>query len=442
MNRARLAIYALPPLTVLVVAFALLVVGSARTHRAALVLGGPADQVQSLSFQIRVRDEHRSLQVAVPKVKLEAKLFGKGRPLGTWQGTGDASGIADAAFELKEPSTSPVVLEVAEASGLVLAQGRITLTRNEWRAEPGRGGPLQGNTGGELTIVAVPAEGIFAVPFTHALLVSIRARDGSAVRGAKVTISGDGFNVAGEKTRTTDDRGKTRYDLTPLEFSTNLKLDARDAEGQRQGSFFGSLPVVPGAQRAQLKNGRLLIHSPIPRERSYFAVVSARSRVRGGSVLLHPDGRGGARGSLPLDKLPEGELWAVVSSEADLASPAAVGWPLRPQKYSRRTVKVRDHLLIDGFRTLRVADERRTTRARWLAAGFALFAGWLAVLLLGLETARARRRLADHLEKVGDAELSANVAQTGQTWRAILIGGVCVGMGFVLVALLLMARGP
>src|SRR5690606_19383539 len=107
-----------------------------------------------------------------------------------------------------------------------------------------------------------------------------------------------------------------------------VSLELRATSDAAAGSWFSTLPVVPGAMQAEVDGGRLEVQSPIERDSAWYTWVSASERLGGGKLVLAPAPFGAAGGvPLPFEAL-EAATWVVISSEPDARSPSAVGWPL------------------------------------------------------------------------------------------------------------------
>jgi hypothetical protein len=237
---------------------------------------------------------------------------------------------------------------------------------------------------------------VFAVPFADPVLIEVRDDKGPAA-GASVTLSFEGASEpAGELQRVSDARGLVRVTLRPAEHVVSLKVKAR--LGEQRGSWYSTLPVVPGAMHASLTGRTLALRSPVLREAAFFSVVDERRRLVGGHVALEADGRGGAAREVQLPPGLPHQVWAVVSSEADMDAPAAVGWPLSPEE-PLSTFDAKDVLVLDGLPAAFERSRQTPRRARLLAGAFALLALGLAVVLLVRQVRAADAALAGHFKK-------------------------------------------
>jgi hypothetical protein len=196
-----------------------------------------------------------------------------------------------------------------------------------------------------------------------------------------------------------------------------------------------SLAIVPGALLAELDGNSVVVRAPVARDRAYVAIVTRRERVAGGTVALTSDGRGGARGVLDGLVLPDREpLWAIVSSEPELASPSLVGWPIRydAEGPPPMTFDVPDALVFDGVGDAVARENARVRTVRAATAAVAVLAFALTAVVVALRARRSRAALAEHLKKGGaDAEVRAAVTGTG--------GGSAWLVVFAVLAILLAA---
>jgi hypothetical protein len=195
------------------------------------------------------------------------------------------------------------------------------------------------------------------------------------------------------------------------------------------------LPVVPGAILAELSGSALALHSPIPRERAFLDIVSARERIAGAIVPLAVADDGSAMGRFELDpelaaRLAAEPTWAVVSSEYDKRSPGVVGWPLQPAfdaSAPRLTFGVPDQILLDGRNGALFDMQRRDRGRRGTAAAALVVVGALLGAAFWSEVRRGRRStaVARHAASDGDER----PATTPAGW---LLGAAlgCIALGF------------
>lgn len=443
MRATTLALYILPFATAAVVGFALFVVGAPRPFTGARLYGGSTDGVTRLSFRLAVADSYRGVEAPAEggRVEVTAELAG-GRRL-AWSGELDALGSASVLFDVPgEPVSAPVSLRVVK-DGRVLAEGRVWLSRDDWLSRANRrGGWYPVKSKGELAIRVAPERGAFAVPFAEALWVEV-TRDGKPAAGALVHIESEGLqSLAKDEAIAVDAQGRLRLVVSPREHAVALRVVA-EHEGAR-GEWYASLPIVPGAYAAILQHGALRIESPVLRERAYYALLSEHARLAGGAVRLDPDGRGGSVQLVELPRLPEGPLWAVVSSDPELSSDSTVGWPLRwpksPHGDPPLTFEAPDRLLLDGMPLGERAETERRGSARAIAAGFTLLALLLASVIVVTRARRADVQLRAHLAAAGEGEESRDRIAEGRGGRVITLAVVCIALGFAVIALVALYR--
>ncbi len=432
---ARVALVALPVSTVVVIALAIFVVGAPRSYRAARVWGGPTVAQEALSLRVYVFDRYGEVERPVPSAALQLRV-GYGSKTVVWRGTSDAEGNAYPEVDLATGRDGKVRMEL-EQRGFSLVRGTAHLTLEAWqRGVERRGGWTRARAAGPFAIRVRPGRGTFAVPFADLLLIQVRDSQGP-VAGAELSLRPEGGEISppGERVLT-DDRGRAQVLFSPSEHHPTLGIEV-SADG-RLGRWHSTLPVVAGAMHARLAENRLLLRSPIVRERAYFSVVTERGRLLGGSVRLSPDGRGGARAEVGFPSHLTGPSWAVVSSEPDLRAPATVGWPLRFPADGARSFDAYDRLLLDGAPAGYEANQRVYRQARWLAGGYAALALALVVVLLLWRVRSADERLARHLKSEGSPGERPAAAQ--RVGFALVVAVLCVSLGFLLVLLLALYR--
>ena len=393
----RQLLLGLPALATGIAAWAVLG-GEPRRVEFARVLGGPTRAGASSSVLVGVwaLEEQRP----VPLAGLDLRFMAGEDEIAS--GITDASGHLETVLALG-PSPLPHPIRVERAhDGSVLAEGELALDVERWRATPRReGGWLRGSTRGELAIEVAVVDGVLAVPFEGKLLA--RVLDGAdatapALAGAALELTLVGAEHTSPTLPLSDSRG-VEIPLRPLEHSVSAHLIARS--GGRRGEWYGALPVVPGALTARLEGGRVLVASPIVRERAFLSLINERERLGGAIVTLGAAPDGTASGHFEpsaqlLARLEREPTWAVVSSEGDKRSPGVVGWPIGAAlaHVPATTFALADQVLLDG-QAGALAHRAARSDARRHTAGALL--GGLGVLLGALfwleVRARDRRRL-------------------------------------------------
>jgi hypothetical protein len=132
-------------------------------------------------------------------------------------------------------------------------------------------------------------------------------------------------------------------------------------------------------------------------------------------------------------KTAPGRLWVVVSSQADLGSPSAVGWQVVGDDVAPQTFDARELLLLDGAPAARSREQRRARRVRWVTAGYASLALLVTLLLFVRRVKQADRAIEQHLSGAGIDDVAASIAPASKG-RAVL-AAACIGLGFVVLAL-------
>jgi hypothetical protein len=452
---ARYATLVLPAAAVLAVGYAVLIAGKSRPVFAARIRGGPTEGANTLSFRLeaveRFRDGERG--VAGGRIRLEA-ILASGSKL-DWEGDLDDEGATNASLTPTGVVTGPVHLRATlvgngrrepEELPAVLVDDVVNAGRDEWFvASRRRGGWLEGRGESQLTVRIAAGRGAFAVPFRDPLVVEVR-RGGQGVPEATVRATSDGADIDPSDAKT-DGRGRATLFVRPREHAISITVNAHPASGE-DAHLEAALAVVPGALRATLSNGELVVESPIVRDRAYMTLVSEHERLLGRTVVLSPDGRGGSHATIPLPELDHRPLavlhpiWAVVSSESDQHSTSLVGWPLvssvdGPQS----TFDVPDLLLADGVAAALAVERARVGRIRLAGAAVAVAILSLAGALLVLRARRAERLLARHLEEnVADTEVTTRLLDKsgGRGW--LLVAVACVAFGAVLMAVFALWR--
>jgi hypothetical protein len=444
----RWPLYALPVATVAVIALALVTGGAARPVRVARIWGGPTsgERVSLRAEVFELTEERGAVHEApvssgVVTVKVKAPAFDAVRTLPL-----DAEGGAELSFEPPE-NARPLELTIADA-GSELARGRIELAAEPWARVARRRGGWAETRAGDFEVRVAPARGALAVPFEEQLFVAV-SHAGAPVPNLRLRASGTGARLTPNEAAT-DAGGRCSFRIAPEEHAVNVTFafgtpsgaatsapggGPNGANGPLQASF--ALPVVPGAMRATREGDDLVIESPVPRDIAYFAVVTPTERRFGGRVTLSPSANGQSVARVPLPPLGAGPHFAVVSSERDLRSPAAVGWPLEPSADGEpaRTFDAVEALLLDGRPRALHHEARRRTRVRWVVGAFSAAALAVELLLLVAFTRRSDRALDAHLENAGvNLEEAARLAPKRSP--AVVVALIAVALGFLVIALI------
>jgi hypothetical protein len=434
----RWPLYALPVAVVVVVAFALVTAGSTLPYRAARVWGGPTD-AERLSLRLEVFEVTEDLgggraETVVGRGKVAVQLRA-GRLEAARRVELDVEGGAEVAFDLGG-AVRPLELSV-EGDGSVLAAGTLALDAARWAAAARRRGGWSELPVGPYTLRVAPARGVLAVPFEEELWLDV-LRGALPVANALVTLEASGARVS-EKQLRTDARGRVVFRVAPEEHLPTARVRILDGTVEQQTAF--GLAVVPGALRVTQSGRELLVEAPVPRDLAYFALVTPNERLLGGRLLLKPDGRGGSSARLAIPGLAVTPTHAVVASERDLRSTAAVGWPLEVPAGGEpaRSFDAVEALLLDGGPRAVLRERARRHRVRWIVAAFVAAASLLELALLLALTRRGDRALDAHLERAGLAAADAERLAPRRS-PAILLALLAVAVGFLVLALVAILR--
>jgi hypothetical protein len=428
------------PLSAVLVVLLGVVSGGARPFRSARVYSGPTQGHNELSLRVELGERDRVAEVPVSHALFTVFAVEGGQRVATVSAKTDALGIAevsmrlpralDSAFELGVESAPPDTVPLAR--GLVL--GKVDTFR---AAALRRGGFERGRHGGNIELSVAPAHGVLVTAqgaLTDELVISAE-RAGGPVTGASVSVKLEGAEPAESQVRT-DQHGLARLTLRPSETSVRVALQAV-AEGIGDGTLAARFDVVQGAIRATRRGDRLLLESSGAAAEAWLGLFDEQRRYGGmhAALTLAPDGRLTAELPLPPALLGVSPLWAVVSSQADLASPSAVGWPIaQTSEPAPRTFDARELRLLDGAPAARAREDRRARRVRLVTAAYALLALLLTLYVFVRRVRDADSNIERHLERAGadDAALSIAPARNART----LLAAACIGLGFVVLALL------
>lgn len=431
---AWLTLLVLPAATVLLVGFAWLVAAAPSSFVYARLIGGPTDAEGPWTGRVQVVE--RDGGVERPAARTPVRVAWLGGPF-EWRGSTDDEGWAD--VELDRPSGArELAVDVFAGEGPeAIARGRVQLSAEEWLASARRrSGRLAGRTEGALRVGVTVSGGVLAVPFAGQLEIDVQGAEGPA-RDVELRWSGSHLEVAAVEPLHTDEAGRAHLVVVPRGHTASLELRAEGPSG-RSGRWFSTLPVVPGAMRAERAGDQLHIRSPLERERAWYTWVIGGRRLGGGSVSLRPDGSGGAVGQIAVpeelrQRAAAQEAWIVLSSEPDARSPAAVGWPLGEQA---ETLDVPEHVLLDGAADGEARAARERARLRWVIGSSGALATFV-VLVLFAGRVRADRLAAVHrLSELSEEERVADAASVGDTagWR-LWVALLCLALGLALVTL-------
>jgi hypothetical protein len=432
-------LFAAPLSAVLVVLLGVLA-GGDRPFRSARVYGGPTQGLSDLRLRLELGERDRVAEVPVPHTSFSVVAVEGGQRVARASGRTDEVGVAEVTLRLPRVRDSALELWVEAASpdapplarGLVLGRGDVF--RN---GALRRGGFQQGRHGGDITLSVAPAHGalVTAQGGLADELVIFAERNGSPVSKARIGVKLEGAEPA-ESRLETDQLGLARLKLRPSETSVRVALEAV-AEGIGDGTLAARLDVVQGAIRATRRDDRLLLESSGAAAVAWIGLFDERKRHGGLHVplTLAADGRLMAEVPLPPELLSVSPLWAVVSSQPDLASPSAVGWPVaRALPPDPRTFDARELRLLDGAAAARAREDKRARRIRLVTAAYAAVALLLTIYLFVRRVRESDADIERHLQRAGadDAALSIAPNRTART----VLAAACIGLGFLVLALL------
>ena len=414
--------------------------GGARPFRSARVYSGPTQGQNELCLRVELGERDRVAEVPVPHATFTVFAVEGGHRVATVSGKTDPLGTAEVILRLPRAVDSAFELGVESASPdpVTLARGLVLGKADGFRASAlRRGGFERGRHGGEIELAVAPAHGVLVTAqgaLTDELVISAE-RAGGPVTDARVNVKLEGAEPA-ETQVGTDHHGLARVTLRPSETSVRVSLRAF-AEGIGEGTLAARFGVVQGAIRATRRGDHLLLESSGAAAEAWLGLFDEQRRYGGMRVALTPapDGRLTAELPLPQRLLGLSPLWAVVSSQADLASPSAVGWPIAPTSVpAPRTFDVRELRLLDGAPAARAREERRARRVRLVTAAYALLALLLTLYVFVRRVRDADSNIERHLQRAGadDAALSIAPARNART----LLAACCIGVGFLVLALL------
>ena len=221
---------ALPVVTVLVVAYALLIAGVPRQVLGARVYGGPTEAVSRLSLRVETvsRDgEHEAPNW--PGALHVTASAANGAPLALVV-TRATRGVADFELGFAGPIHGPVNLSVRDPAGSVLAAGPISLNVERWAARAHRrGGWIRGRDTGGLVLSIAPERGAFVVGALGSLLIRVE-HAGNAVPGAHLTLSADGAELGVAQDLRTDAHGRARVRFQAVALNPTVRIEAHTDE--------------------------------------------------------------------------------------------------------------------------------------------------------------------------------------------------------------------
>lgn len=436
-SRGRLLLFAVPLSAVLVVLLGV-VSGGARPYRCARVYGGPTQGVTELSLRLEVAERDRIAEVPVAGGAFDVVLIEGGQRVARASAKTDSLGSAEVLLHLPRARDSALELWVEPLAQVErpLAKGLVLGSVAAFRAASSRRGGFQrGRRTGELELAVAPARGVLVTAqgaLEDELVISAQSAAGP-VSGARVRVALEGAEPA-EAQIQTDRQGLARLALRPRDATVRVALEAV-AEGVGSGALAARLDVVQGAIRVSRRADTLSLESGGAAGLAYLGFFDESRRYFGLRASLGPAPDGRLVAELPWPaSLPQQPLWVVASSQADLGSPSAVGWPIDSSEAAPRTLDVRELLLLDGAPAARLREERRVRRIRLVTVGYAAGALLLTLWLFVLRVREAQTKIGQHLARAGVDDARASIAPAPRA--RLVLAGACIGLGFLVLALL------
>jgi hypothetical protein len=432
--RGRFLLFGTPITAVFVVLLGV-VSGGVRPFRSARVYSGPTQGITDLSLRVELGLRDRVVEVPLVGEAFEVAVVEGGQRVASARGRSDELGNAELMLHLPRPRDSALELWVeAVGPGLPpLARGLVLGKSDAFRAAGRRGGFQSGRQSGVIELGVAPAHGVLVIAqgaLEDELVVRAQHR-AVGVEGARVRVELEGAEPAASET-TTDDAGLARVKLRPRDHQVRVTLTAT-AAGLGEGTLSTRLDVVQGAIRATRRRDGLLLESSGAATTAFLGFFDERQRYTGlqAALTLAPDGR--LLAELPWPPgLTASPLWVTTSSQADLNSPSAVGWPISEvQAPAPQTFDARELLLLDGAPQARLREERRARRIRFVTAAYAVVALLLTILLFVRRVRDAERDIERHLRTSGLEPEIAGVGPARQGWP--VLAAACIGLGFVVL---------
>jgi hypothetical protein len=435
-SRGRFLLFVAPLSAVLVVLLGV-VSGGERPVHSARVYCGPTQGLTELSLRVELGERDRVIEVPLADSAFRVTVVEGGQRVASAQGRTDALGSAEVMVRLPRARDSALELWVEQTGGVAapLARGLVLGNAQAFRAAASRRGGFQsGRHTGDLQLAVAPAHGVLITaqgPLDDELVIRAE-RGGAPAANAPLSVKLEGGEPAEAQLRT-DARGLARLRLRPSEPTLRVELESA-SNGVIEGSLAVRFDVVQGAIRVTREGDDLKLESVGAATRAFLGFFDERRRYQGAQVALSlaPDGR--LVGSLPWPRgLSASPLWVVASSQPDLASPSAVGWPVvGADEPDPKTFDARELLLLDGAPVARVREQRRARRVRLATAAYAALSLLVTLWLFVRRIKDADRAIERHLSRSGLDDAALSIAPAGKG-RALL-AAACIGLGFIVLA--------
>ncbi len=287
-------------------------------------------------------------------------------------GASDSNGVLEFNVRLPQPANGALDLRLYEGGererllvgGQLNAPAALPATR--------RGGWIEGRVEGPSSVRVGLLSGVLAVPFESTLRIVVE-RESAPVPQQRLDVDLYGARLLDPDTRLQTDAAG-RVDVPIVTEAHHVELSVR-VEGTPATSYRGVLPVIPGAIHARAEGSTVVVESPVPRAVAFVNIIDPERTYLVKTVALQPQaGRFIGRFDVTF---PLSDKWAVTSSEFDMQSMAAVGWPLSDRSVSS-TLERKMWLGLDGLKQGRQRADR--LRGVWRSLGVLV-----AVLALALE---------------------------------------------------------
>ncbi|MDF3066326.1 MAG: hypothetical protein K0R38_1927 [Polyangiaceae bacterium] len=436
--RGRFLLFVTPVSAVAVVLLGV-ISGGVRPFRSARVYSGPTQGITDLRLRVELGDRDRIVEVPATGVPFTVVAWAFGQRLASATARSDELGSAEVSLSLPKPvdSALELVVEPVSHDQAPLARGLVLGSRSAFRALATRRGGFQRSTprvgSSELTLAVAPSRGVLVTAqgaLDDELTIAV-SRDGRDARGARITVKLEGATPS-ETDLVGDERGRARLRIRATEPQVRVQLHAVSPNGG-EGNLAARLEVVQGAIRATKRGDRLALESSGAASVAYVGFFDESQRYGGARAALTGTADGHLVGDLPWPShLSASPLWVVTSSQPDLASPSAVGWPVvGAETEAPQTFDARELLLLDGAPAARVREERRARRIRWVTAGYAALALLLTCYLFVRRVREADVNFESHLTRSGVDEIPSIAPR--RRGRAVL-AAACIALGFVVLA--------
>lgn len=440
---ANAVLYVVPGVSV-VLACTILFLGRSRAGMGVKIYGGPPGEDGIAAWRVLALERAYGVDVPCRNRQLVLAVSDHGRQLATVEGTTDNEGAWEARIAVgKRRGTVRVHVRTAEANSRIIGLGEVTLTPPEWdiafRTRPAY---APGHASGDLSISVSLMRGVAAAPYPEDAVIEVKqSSDGTPIVRATVAIQGDGVLVESGSDASTDAHGRVIARLRPVEHAASMAVKATTASG-RQGSWEGSLPVVPGMlwidPRASAQ-GRLLVLSPVGHRFAYVTLFERGARLFGTRIMLRSDSEGGAKGEAQVPLPAQTDTWVLVSPDAPGRETEITAWPIPRDPASLEPLSaamVRSVLLMDGMAVAESTAHMQIQRTKYRVLFVLGLAATLEAVLLSHRARQARRTLERLFARQAELDLVVIKSLAGGQglWVKLTIASLVVALGFLAIA--------